>query len=114
MPLSFHKHMKKKGAFVFMKKREGAAFINKLAGLPADAAGGVPRITIIGSTQIAIQYPERLEQFTEQDVRIQLPGSTLHIKGKLLEVKELMPEEILVEGTMTNIQLEMKQGHRFG
>jgi sporulation protein YqfC len=97
-----------------MKKREGAAFISKLTGLPADAAGHVPRITIIGSTQILIQYPGRLEQFTEQDVRIQLSESTLHIKGKSLEVKELMPEEIIVEGTMTNIQVEMKQGHRFG
>ncbi|OLN23398.1 hypothetical protein BTO30_05395 [Domibacillus antri] len=97
-----------------MRRRAGAAFMSKLAGLPEDAAGQTPRMTIIGNKQILIQYPERLEQFTDQVVRIQLPEAKICITGKLLEVKELMPAEIIVEGTIANVQFDVKREKRFG
>ncbi|OMP67638.1 YabP/YqfC family sporulation protein [Domibacillus epiphyticus] len=97
-----------------MRRRDGAAFISKLAGLPEDVTGHVPRMTIIGNKQILIHHPERLEQFTDQDVLIKLPEAKIRITGKLLEVKELMPSEIVVEGTITNVQFETKQGKCFG
>jgi sporulation protein YqfC len=96
--------MKKKGALL-MK------WMGKMAGLPEDAIGRIPRVVVIGMNKVAVYNAEKLEQFTDRTVRIQLSDAVLEIQGKSLEVLELMPSEVVIEGTMTSVCLKEK---RFG
>ncbi|OES44330.1 YabP/YqfC family sporulation protein [Domibacillus iocasae] len=84
-------------------------WMGKMAGLPEDAVGRIPRVVIIGKSKIAVYNAEKLEQFTDQSVRIQLSDATLEIQGKLLEVIELMPAEVVIEGNITSVCMKEKK-----
>ncbi|MCM3788468.1 YabP/YqfC family sporulation protein [Domibacillus sp. 8LH] len=86
-------------------------WMGKMAGLPEDAIGRIPRVVVIGMNKVAVYNAEKLEQFTDRTVRIQLSDAVLEIQGKSLEVLELMPSEVVIEGTMTSVCLKEK---RFG
>ncbi len=83
-------------------------WVSKLAGLPDDAAARIPRITIIGQSQVAVYNANKLERFTDRDVQIQLAESTLRITGKSLEVKELLPDEVVIKGKITGVSMKGK------
>lgn len=83
-------------------------WVSKLAGLPEDATGRIPRIIIIGQSQVTVYNANKLERFTDQDVQIQLAESTLLITGKSLEVKELLPDEVSIKGHITGVSMKGK------
>lgn len=84
-------------------------WMGKMAGLPEDAIGRIPRVVVIGMNKVTVYNAEKLEQFTDRTVRIQLSDAVLEIQGKSLEVLELMPSEVVIEGTMTSVCLKGKQ-----
>ena len=84
-------------------------WMGKMAGLPEDAVGRIPRVVMIGKSKVVVYNAEKLDQFTDQSVRIQLSDATLEIQGKSLEVKELMPDEVVIEGTITTACMKENQ-----
>ncbi|WP_046173870.1 YabP/YqfC family sporulation protein [Domibacillus indicus] len=84
-------------------------WMGKMAGLPEDAVGRIPRVVVIGKGKVVVYNAEKLEQFTSQSVRIQLLDAVLEIKGKKLEVIELMPAELVIEGAITTVFMKEKK-----
>lgn len=84
-------------------------WMGKMAGLPEDAIGRIPRVVIIGRSKVIVYNAEKLEQFTDRTVRIQLSDAVLEIQGKSLEVLELMPAEVVIEGTAITACLKEKR-----
>ncbi|MCP3764274.1 YabP/YqfC family sporulation protein [Domibacillus sp. A3M-37] len=84
-------------------------WMGKMAGLPEDAVGRIPRVVMIGNSKVVVYNAEKLEQFTNQFVRIQLSNATLEIQGKSLEVLELMPAEVVIEGEITSVCMKEKK-----
>lgn len=83
-------------------------WIGKIAGLPEDAVGRIPRVVMLGRSKVMVYNAEKLEKFTDETVLIQLLGGSLHIQGKSLEVKELLPAEVIIEGAISMVCMKEK------
>lgn len=94
--------------------REGAELMNKWQqrigswiaqhlDLPSDVILELPRITTIGQIHAYIENHKGLLIFSEQELRLKLKQGQLKITGKNFVLRMMLPEEILLEGTIENI-----------
>ncbi len=72
--------------------------------LPADVVMDLPRITLIGQLHIYIENHKGVLAFTKQELRLQLSQGQLLITGQNFVLKTILPEEILLEGTIDKVQ----------
>lgn len=73
------------------------------ADLPKDVMLDLPRITMIGQLHIYIENHRGLVTFTEEEIRLALTQGQLSIKGTQFVIKAILPEEILVEGSIHSV-----------
>lgn len=71
--------------------------------LPADVVMDLPRITMIGQLHIYIENHRGVLRFTNQELRLRLKQGEILIKGKDFVLKTILPEEILLEGTIEQV-----------
>jgi len=71
--------------------------------LPKDVMLDLPRITMIGQLHIYIENHRGLVTFTENEIRLALSQGQLSIKGNQFVIKTILPEEILIEGTIHSV-----------
>jgi sporulation protein YqfC len=78
-------------------------WMTKTLELPADVVMDLPRITMIGQLHIYIENHQGVLRFTDQELRLRLKQGQLLIKGKDFVLKTILPEEILLEGTIDSV-----------
>lgn len=78
-------------------------WIEKKVDLPPDTFVDLPRITMVGQIHIYIENHRGLLQFSESEIRVLLKQGQLLIKGNELVIRALLPEEMLLEGTITQV-----------
>ncbi|AST92619.1 sporulation protein YqfC [Sutcliffiella cohnii] len=71
--------------------------------LPADVMMDLPRITMIGQIHIYIENHRGLLTFSETEIRLLLKQGQLLVKGEAFVIKTIMPEEILLEGKISQV-----------
>ena len=71
--------------------------------LPKDVMLDLPRITMIGQLHIYIENHRGLVTFAEDEIRLALTQGQLLIKGNQFVIKAILPEEILLEGTIHSV-----------
>ncbi|WP_062104644.1 sporulation protein YqfC [Bacillus niameyensis] len=71
--------------------------------LPADIMMDLPRVTMVGQLHIYIENHRGLLVFTDNELRLLLKQGQLLIKGKSFVLKTMLPEEILLEGTIEEV-----------
>ncbi|KGP73156.1 sporulation protein YqfC [Pontibacillus yanchengensis] len=71
--------------------------------LPSDVILELPRITTIGQIHAYIENHKGLLIFSEQELRLKLKQGQLKITGKNFVLRMMLPEEILLEGTIEHI-----------
>ncbi|MFD0048299.1 sporulation protein YqfC [Actinomycetes bacterium NPDC127524] len=71
--------------------------------LPQDVMMDLPRITIIGQLHIYIENHRGLLTFTDTEVRLMLKKGQLLIKGNAFVIKTILPEEIMLQGTIDKV-----------
>ena len=71
--------------------------------LPKDVMLDLPRITMIGQLHIYIENHRGLVTFEEDEIRLALAQGQLVIKGNQFVIKAILPEEILLEGTIHSV-----------
>ncbi|KGX88916.1 sporulation protein YqfC [Pontibacillus litoralis] len=71
--------------------------------LPSDVVLELPRITTIGQIHAYIENHKGLLIFSDQELRLQLKNGQLKITGKNFVLRMMLPEEILLEGTIEHI-----------
>jgi sporulation protein YqfC len=71
--------------------------------LPSDVVLELPRITTIGQLHAYIENHRGLLLFTEDELRLNMEYGYLRITGKNFVLKMMLPEEILLEGTINEI-----------
>lgn len=84
------------------QKRVGNWLSNHLQ-LPSDVVLELPRITTIGQFHAYVENHRGLIVFTDKELQLKLTKGELKITGKRLVIKTLLPEEILIEGTIDSI-----------
>ncbi|SFA54094.1 sporulation protein YqfC [Anoxybacillus pushchinoensis] len=71
--------------------------------LPADVIVDLPRITMIGHIHIYIENHRGLLLFTDRELRLLLKNGQLLVKGESFSIKTILPEEILLEGKISQV-----------
>jgi sporulation protein YqfC len=79
------------------------SWITKKMDLPADVLMDLPRITMVGQIHIYIENHRGLLAFSDTEVRLLLKQGQLLIKGNSFVIKTILPEELLLEGTIEQV-----------
>ncbi|KUP06027.1 sporulation protein YqfC [Bacillus coahuilensis m2-6] len=78
-------------------------WMTKNMDLPQDVMMDMPRITMVGQLHIYIENHRGLLTFSDKEVRLLLKQGQLLIKGNGFVIKTILPEEILLEGTISEV-----------
>lgn len=76
----------------------------KYLSLPSDVVMELPRITIIGQLHVYIENHKGLAVFTDSELRLKTTKGYIQIKGSSFVLKMMLPEEILLEGKVTDVR----------
>ncbi|MBM7569625.1 sporulation protein YqfC [Aquibacillus albus] len=71
--------------------------------LPPDVVLELPRITTIGQIHAYIENHHGLILFSDNELRLKMKQGYLKITGNKFVLKMMLPEEILLEGTIKEI-----------
>ena len=94
------------GVFFLAKKwrQQLTKWITNTIDLPPDVMMDLPRITMVGQLHIYIENHRGLLAFTDTELRLLLKQGQLLIKGEAFVIKTILPEEILLEGKISQVQ----------
>ncbi|MDC3415559.1 sporulation protein YqfC [Aquibacillus salsiterrae] len=71
--------------------------------LPSDVVLELPRITTIGQIHAYIENHQGLILFSDNELRLKMKQGYLKITGNKFVLRMMLPEEILLEGTIKEI-----------
>ncbi|MTT33265.1 sporulation protein YqfC [Terrilactibacillus sp. BCM23-1] len=71
--------------------------------MPVDVVMDLPRITIIGQLHIYIENHKGVLSFSNEELRLSMKQGQLLVKGSGFVLKNILPEEILLEGVIKNV-----------
>ncbi|MBB6448831.1 sporulation protein YqfC [Geomicrobium halophilum] len=71
--------------------------------VPADVTMGVPRVTMIGHLHVYIENHRGILSFSHQRVHLRLAEGELEVTGENLIIKAILPEELILEGTIQQV-----------
>ncbi|GGN54626.1 MULTISPECIES: sporulation protein YqfC [Oceanobacillus] len=77
--------------------------VNYLA-LPSDILLELPRLTIIGNFHLYIENHKGLETYSETELKLKTTNGYVQILGTSFVLKQMLPEEILLEGEIEEIK----------
>ncbi|GAS83102.1 sporulation protein YqfC [Paenibacillus sp. PCH8] len=80
--------------------------------LPQDVLYDMPRLTLIGSKQLYIENHRGVIHFTPDRIVLALSQGQLEIKGTALVIRNILPDEVAVEGTILDIHMNGVEGNR--
>jgi sporulation protein YqfC len=90
-------------------QRRGPGKLQALAGLleiPQDIVLDLPRITMLGNQQLLVENHKGIVEYTPVLVRIKLNQGEVWIIGTNMVLSNLQLEQILVEGTITEVKYD--------
>lgn len=76
----------------------------KYFALPSDVILELPRITIIGQIHVYIENHQGLATYSDNELKLKTNKGFIQIKGSSFVLKMMLPEEILLEGTITDVK----------
>ncbi|MEI3596646.1 MULTISPECIES: sporulation protein YqfC [unclassified Oceanobacillus] len=77
--------------------------VNYLA-LPSDILLELPRLTMIGNFHLYIENHKGLETYSETELKLKTTNGYVQILGTSFVLKQMLPEEILLEGEIEEIK----------
>jgi sporulation protein YqfC len=72
--------------------------------MPADVIMDLPRITMIGRLHIYIENHKGVLAFSKEELRLSMKQGQLLIIGQEFILKTILPEEILLEGSIRKVE----------
>jgi len=86
-----------------VQKRLKNFLINYFA-LPSDVILELPKITVIGQIHVYIENHKGLVTYSDTELKLKANKGYIQIKGDSFVLKMMLPEEILLEGTVTEVK----------
>lgn len=77
--------------------------MNHLA-LPTDVMLELPRITMIGQIHVYIENHKGLIVYSDTELKLKTNKGYIQISGSSFVLKMMLPEEILLEGLITEVK----------
>lgn len=72
--------------------------------LPSDVVLELPRITLIGQLHSYIENHKGLIVYSKTELKLKTNNGFVQIIGKDFTIKKMLPEEILLEGTIEEVK----------
>jgi len=105
-PFDEHKMGKKGGIFL---SRDGKKRVEHLLShvfeLPKDLVMDLPRITMLGDMQVHVENHRGIIEYTKEKIRISTGCGELLINGSGLVLRNILPDEIVVDGRIRSIAI---------
>ena len=92
------------------RRRSRRGRLQRLAGMleiPPDVVLDWPRITMLGNKQLLVENHKGIIEYTGVFVRIKLTHGELAVTGNDLVIGSLQAEQLLVEGSVTDIKYDI-------
>lgn len=83
-----------------------SAFVSILE-IPADIALNLPRITMIGNLQLLVENHKGIVEYTSTRIRVAVARGCINIEGANLVLKNIHLDEIMINGEIKQIQVEI-------
>jgi len=84
---------------------KGKGFISRamadLLEIPKDLVLDIPKITLIGRSELYLENHRGIIEYSSIRLRINLSRGFLEIQGENLEIKALLPDEIKIGGDIS-------------
>lgn len=71
--------------------------------VPPDVATGASRVTLIGNSRLHVEHHGSLRQFSDTSLQLELTEGVLEISGKDLTIREMLPEDVWIEGVFKEV-----------
>ncbi len=85
-------------------KQSAKQWVTGKMNLPEDVLLDVPRLTMIGQLHLHVENHRGVLHFSKELVRLKLSYGELSIKGKDFVIKTILPNELLLEGTIDEVR----------
>lgn len=85
-------------------KREIRERFAEIMALPKEIVLDLPKITMIGNTQIFIENYKGIVEYDTEKIRINTSKGLIKIFGQNLEINTVTTEEIFITGGIENIE----------
>lgn len=79
--------------------------ILNLVDFPKDVLLNLPKITLIGKTQLTIENHRGIIEYIPERIRINTSIGILRICGKEMVINSIMTEFIVISGVITNMEI---------
>lgn len=76
----------------------------KYLALPSDVILELPRITMIGQIHAYIENHQGIVTYSDSELKLKANKGFIQITGSSFILKMMLPEEILLEGTITEVK----------
>ncbi len=73
--------------------------------LPKEITLNLPKVTMVGNTQIRIENHKGIIEYNENKIRINSKIGIIVITGENLFIRNIIKEEVLLEGEFENVQI---------
>ena len=90
-------------------KKKGEGFKDILVDffeLPKDLILDLPRLVLIGNYQLILENHRGIIEYGEQKLRIAVSNGEVIVRGKNLQIRSLLNEELSVEGAIEAVEYE--------
>jgi sporulation protein YqfC len=76
----------------------------KYLALPSDVILELPRVTLIGQIHAYIENHQGIITYSDSELKLKTNKGFIQITGSSFVLKMMLPEEILLEGTITEVK----------
>ncbi|HKM17717.1 MAG: sporulation protein YqfC [Firmicutes bacterium] len=81
----------------------------KIMDLPADAILDLPRITMVGNTEVSIENHKGIEKYTSTETVIRFQSGQMRVYGRRLAIRFIDRDGLKLEGIIANIEFAGQQ-----
>ncbi|HWI55357.1 MAG TPA: sporulation protein YqfC [Desulfobacteria bacterium] len=85
------------------RKRQLQQRVANFLDLPGDLMMDLPKVVLVGDIQVHIENHRGILVYTTEKVRVDTTLGNLEITGNDLSLKNILPDEIMVEGRIKSI-----------
>lgn len=79
--------------------------------LPQDIMFDLPRLTMVGNKELLIENHCGVRHFSPEKLIFSLTQGSLEVEGSELVIRSILPQEVTVEGTISNIKYIGTEGN---
>ncbi len=85
------------------RKKQWQERVANFLDIPRDLLMDLPKVVLVGDVQVFIENHRGILVYTPEQVRVNTALGKLEITGSDLSLKNILPDEIMVEGRIKSI-----------